>query len=229
MQPSGIARVGSGLEVLSVVSSVLLVTWGIVPFLPRQRWIMAIPLLLAVALMIGSHRLHGEGLTEIGLTFSHFARALGLTLLPGMVSVAIFVWIGWSGMSQHRLEKLPAELLLLPLSGIVQQYLLQGFIYRRIRFMLTGEVAGGGPGRIWMSILLTASIFSFIHAPNLMLMFLTLTGGIIWSWIYERAPNLYVIGISHGLASLMVIYTLPPTMLKSLGVGYKYFLYNKIQ
>jgi membrane protease YdiL (CAAX protease family) len=208
---------------------VLLVTWGIVPFLPRQRGIMAIPLLLAVALMIGSHHLHGEGLTEIGLTFRHFGRALGLTLLPGVISMAIFVSIGQRGLAQHHLEKLPAELILLPLSGIVQQYLLQGFIYRRIRFMLTGGVAEGRTDRIWMSILLTASIFSLIHAPNLMLMFLTLTGGIIWSWIYERAPNIFVIGTSHGLASLMVIYTLPPTMLKSLGVGYKYFLYNKFQ
>lgn len=220
-------RVVSGLEVLSVVSSVLLVTWGIVPLLPGKRWVMALPLLLAMTLIIISHRLHEESPAEIGLTFRNFGRAFGLTLLPWTIATVFFIWIGRNGIVQHRLDKLPAELILVPLSGIAQQYFLQGFIYRRIRFMLTGRMVGHATNLNWTALILTASIFGLVHAPNLTLVMLTFTGGIIWSWIYERAQNIYAIGISHGLISLIIVYTMPPSILESLGVGYKYFLYNK--
>jgi membrane protease YdiL (CAAX protease family) len=106
------------------------------------------------------------------------------------------------------------KLVTLPLWGLVQQYVLQGFIYRRVR-----EVAGRG----LPAVVVTASLFGIVHLPNLTLSVLALAGGLVWTWVYERAPNLFALGISHGLMSLLVITNLPVWMLPSLAVGYKYF------
>lgn len=229
---SEMARVVCGLEVASVVSSVLLTTWGIVPLLPRQRGVMALPLLLALALMINSHRQRGEGLAQIGLTLKHFGAALRLLLIPTLVATTLFITIGiWNGVI-NRSDKIAAALVLLPLSGIVQQYLLQGFIYRRIREALTGrslEPEGEtlDQRRVPLAAFLAATCFAVIHAPNVPLTILTFIGGLIWSSIYERAPNILALGISHGLMSLLAVSTLPAGLIHSLSVGYKHLLYQK--
>jgi membrane protease YdiL (CAAX protease family) len=225
-----ISRVVCGLEVASVVSSVLLTTWGVVPLLPRQRWVMAIPLLLAVGLMVNSHLQRGEGWAQIGLTPTHFWPAVRLLVIPTLVATTLFTMIGiWNGVI-NRSDKLAAALVLLPLSGIVQQYLLQGFIYRRIREALTGrslEEDTLNKARVPLAAFLAAACFAMIHAPNILLTVLTFTGGLIWSLIYERAPNILALGISHGLMSLLAVSTLPAGMIHSLSVGYKHLLYQK--
>ncbi len=58
-------------------------------------------------------------------------------------------------------------------------------------------------------------------------MILTFAGGLIWSWVYERAPNLFAIALSHAVISLMLMTALPPWLLPSMSVGYKHFLYQK--
>ena len=60
------------------------------------------------------------------------------------------------------------------------------------------------------AIFAAAAIFGLAHAPNLSLMILTFAGGLIWSWVYERAPNLPAIAISHAAVSLCVMTSLPP-------------------
>lgn len=223
------ARIVSGLEVVSVLSSILLTTWGIVPLLPRHRWVMAIPLILISLLVINSHLLYGESLAEIGLTLANFGLALRLLALPTMITLTGLLLLASQTGTINRFEKLLAGLLLFPLSGIVQQYLFQGFIYRRIRIALTPETALNGevPDRRRLAVFLTAASFALIHAPNVTLTILTFIGGLIWSAIYERAPNIYALGISHGLMSLLVVSTIPDGWLHSLSVGYKHFLYQK--
>lgn len=58
-------------------------------------------------------------------------------------------------------------------------------------------------------------------------MTLTFVGGLIWSSVYERAPNLFAIALSHAAISLMLMTSLPPWLLPSMSVGYKHFLYQK--
>jgi membrane protease YdiL (CAAX protease family) len=224
-------RLTSGLEVISVLTSILLIIWGIIPLLPRQRWVMTIPLLLCLGLMIHSHRLRRETLQEIGLTGHNFWQAIRLLLLPMAAGSSILICIGLgSGMLQGP-ERFISDLLPLTLSGVVQQYLLQGFIHRRIGLVvglnLLKSYDDNGK-RLAVSVaFLTASCFAIVHIPNLTLTILTFVAGLVWSWVYQKAPNIYAIGISHGLMSLLVINSLPSWILHSLSVGYKHFLYQK--
>lgn len=221
-------RAVTGLEVASVILSVLIATWAIIPLQPASRWLIGVPGLLALGLMVYSHRLRGETLSDLGFGWENFPRALKLVAGPTALGALVFALIGYFNASFHRGAKLWVTLLLLPLWGLFQQYILQGFIYRRVRFLMVDEAATERERarRVRYSILLTAGLFALVHLPNPALTLLTLTGGLIWTWIYERAPNLPALALSHAAMSAMLMSTLPAWMLGSMSVGYKHFMYQ---
>jgi membrane protease YdiL (CAAX protease family) len=45
----------------------------------------------------------------------------------------------------------------------------------------------------------------------------------MWAWVYQRAPNLWALALSHALMTWVLISTLPADALEGLRVGYKYF------
>jgi membrane protease YdiL (CAAX protease family) len=217
------------LEIASVLVSVFITVWAIIPLQLDQRWFSAVPALLAIALMFNSHRVRGESWREIGFTTRHFGLALRLVVMPTLIACAAFTAVGYLAGSFHRTTHFWSNLLVVPVWALVQQYVLQGFIYRRVRFLLLNPLAPENERkrRTKLVVVTAAAIFSLTHAPNLALMILTFAGGLIWSWVYERAPNLFAIALSHAVISLMLMTCLPPWLLPSMSVGYKHFLYQK--
>lgn len=231
-QESSAARISlravTVLEVASVIASVMITVWAIIPMQIQERWLMAVPGLLALALIINSHRVRGESLWELGFTHRYFGRALRLIILPTLAAAMVFGLVGYFYDSFHRNTHFWSTLLFLPIWGTFQQYVLQGFIYRRVRFLLVDEDAPDGQQqRTYLAIAVTAVIFAFVHLPNPTLTVLTFFGGLIWSWVYERAPNFFALGLSHASMSLMLITSSPPWLLESMSIGYKHFLYQK--
>jgi len=222
-------RAVTALEIASVLVSVIITSWAIIPLQPRQRWLATLPALLAIALMINSHRVRGESPREIGFTTRHFRRALRLVMTPTLIACAVFAAIGYGAGSFHRTSHFWSNLLVTPVWALIQQYVLQGFIHRRVRFLLINDSLAPDERkrRTRLAILATTAIFSLAHAPNLSLMTLTFAGALIWSWVYARAPNLFAIALSHAAISLMLMTSLPPWLLPSMSVGYKHFLYQK--
>jgi membrane protease YdiL (CAAX protease family) len=219
-------RAATCLEVASVIVSILITTWAIVPFQPSPKWLASIPGLLALGLIINSHRVRGESLRELGFTRRHFGDALRLLIWPTLIACSVFALIGYLNDSFHRTNRFWSTVIYLPFWGTLQQYVLQGFIYRRVRSLL---VDGDSPERkrIEMSIIVSSLLFGFVHLPNLQLSLLTFLGGLAWSWVYEKAPNLFVLGLSHAVMSLILMSASPPWLLDSMSVGYKHFLYQK--
>jgi membrane protease YdiL (CAAX protease family) len=218
-------RAVSGLEVASVIATVLITTWALIPLQPRQRWLTALPTLLAMGLMIHSQRVRGETAREIGLSSRYFLKGLGMVAAPTLAACAILLVIGYSANSFHRTTHFWGNLIVVPVWALIQQYVLLGFLYRRLR-EIRKKPADASSSQL-KTILITAAIFAGVHAPNLTLMVLTFVGAAIWAWVYERAPNLYAIALSHAAISLMLMTSLPPWMLQSMSVGYKHFLYQK--
>ena len=200
-------------EILSVVTSCLLVEWVVLSFVGRSKLVGAVPVLLALGFMFYSHRERGETAQEIGFRTDSFLAACRLLILPTAFVVLLGIAVSWFS-SEAFIAPWRNRFLLLPLWALFQQYALNGFINRRAQLAL-----GKGP----KSIVLVAIIFSLFHFPNPLLAILTFGGGLIWAAVYQRQPNLFALALSHAASSLTLALTVSPKLLDSLRVGFKYF------
>ncbi len=201
-------------EILSVVTSCLLVEWVVLSFAGRSKLVAAIPVLLALGFMIFSHRERGETLRDISFRADNFFAACRLLLIPTVIAVIAIVAVAWFTRPSIFVAPWRNRLLLLPVWVLFQQYVLNGFINRRAQLAL---------GQGTKSILLTAAVFSLFHFPNPLLAILTFAGGLVWATVYQRQPNLLALAVSHAVVSLTLALNVSDTLLNNLRVGFKYF------
>lgn len=202
-------------EIASVVATFLIAEWVVIPFAANSKLVFAFLICLALGLMLLSHRARRETARQIGWRFDNFFSAVKLLLLPTVGSAALLIALGLLMKSLRFDRRQVVEWsLTLPLWGLAQQYVLQGFVNRRGQ-----ELYGKG----WQSILLVAAIFALLHLPNPWLTVATFVGGVVWAYVYQRAPNLPALALSHALMAMMLALSLPPATINSLRVGIKYF------
>jgi membrane protease YdiL (CAAX protease family) len=207
-------------EIASVASSVVVAEWGVLA-LSSHKIMLTVPIACVFALMLYSHRLRGETLRELGWRTDNFLRATRL-LLPPMIAGALLLglvgWLWFGGNFSFGKRRAGWEILGFPVWGLawglLQQYVLQAFINRRAQLVF---------GKGVKSIVLVAAVFALLHLPNPWLTGATFLGGLIWATVYQRAPNLYALALSHSAMTWALISTLPTDALHSLRVGYKFF------
>jgi len=201
-------------EIASVVTSALIAEWVVLSFAGRSKLITAIPIGLALALMLFSHRHRGESWREVGFRTDNFFAACRLLLLPTAMAFLVIIATAWFMNHTLLTGSFRSRFLWLPLWALFQQYALNGFINRRAQMAL---------GKGTSSVVLVAIVFGLLHLPNPLLAVVTLIGGLIWGAAYQRQPNLFALSLSHAAISLTMALTISPGWLNSLRVGFKYF------
>jgi len=213
-------RALAGWEIASVVSSIFIAEWLASVAVDWMRIAVVVPIGLAFVLSISSHRLRGETLRDLGFRLDNFLRAAGLLTLPMIVTAIVCLAIGWwtgeriDFLRWHISRPLAVQLILGFAWGFVQQYMLQSLVNRRAQIIW---------GRGWLSVLVVAAIFAGLHLPNPALTVATFVGGVIWAAVYQRAPNIFALAISHSLMTWIVVSTVPASALHHLRIGLKYF------
>ena len=210
----------AGWEIASVVSSILIAEWMAATAAGFTKAIIAVPVALAIVLVIISHRLRTETLSVIGFRFDNFLKALSLLAAPVVVTALLCLLVGWKmGTSVNFLRWHPNRYLAMQFTvgfcwALAQQYVLQGFVNRRAMILA---------GRGWGSILIVGAIFGLLHLPNIWITAITFVGGVIWAAAYQRVPNLFALAITHSVMTWFIVSTLPPSALHHLRVGLGYF------
>ena len=207
-------------EISLVVFCVLVAEWAVLPLFGRDYVVGFIPVGAAFALMLMSHRACRESAREVGWRVDNLGGALKLLLPPMAAAALLLALVGWLSGSLHlggmRVGRAAASnYFWLFVWGLVQQYPLQGFINRRAQ-MLWGRGA--------MSVVFVASVFALLHLPNPWLTPATFCGGLLWASVYQRAPNLIALALSHSLMTVVLVTTVPYSSLGGMRVGYGYFL-----
>lgn len=169
-----------------------------------------------IVVLIYSHHRRGESFRDIGFRLDTFAKA-SLLIIPFALSGAVAIAIASAHIDGARVPSMltavdrAAQFVVL---GIVQQYLLVGFFFNRIRAVSKPVLA----------VILTSLIFAVLHLPNLFLASVTLLAGAVSCFVYQRAPNLWANGIVHGLLACLLYYALPRSITGGLRVGADYLL-----
>lgn len=169
-------------------------------------------LALFLTVTLTAHRRRGETARDLGFRLDNLGSSAKLVVRYVAPLIFLMVVVGWLA-DLHReppIERFWARLALMPLFGIAQQYGLLGFYFRRFQEVLPGT---------WAPVLASALVFAALHAPNTPLMAMTFAVSLGACWLYRRAPNLWVLGLAHGLLSITVAMFLAKLLVFGLKVG----------
>jgi len=198
------------LEIAVLYSSIQFYVWRWQFTHPGLAW----PLFL---LLLATHLWHRDTMGSLGFRFDNLPPALKLSALASLPFFAFLLIVGIASGTMANL-KLQGSLVTSGLHyilwAIFQQYGLQGYFHHRLRQIILNPT---------LSSAVNALIFASLHYPNPVLMVFTLIGGFALSLVYSRLPNIFALGIFHGLVGLLLANSLPKELLHNMRVGPGYY------
>jgi membrane protease YdiL (CAAX protease family) len=124
-------------------------------------------------------------------------------LLPlGVISISLFFLVGNYFETIIINKNIIPILLLYPIWGIIQQFIVVALVAGNLRDMENLKLSN------LLIILLTSMVFAVVHFP-----FLTLVGGtfllaLVYATVYLKKKNLIVLGLYHGWLGAFFFYTI---------------------
>ena len=172
-----------------------------------HRWFWAVIL----ALMILSHALRHEDANRLGFRLGNLRECLA-EFSPALAFFALLMLSGGVLLQTTRpvgLDRALASWLAYVPWGLFQQYILNGYFYRRFDGVLPRRAAP----------LAAAGLFAGAHTPNWFLMAVGLLLGYCGTIVYQRHKNLYFLGLAHGTLGFLLYLVVPDSISHHLNVG----------
>ena len=91
-------------------------------------------------------------------------------------------------------------LLLYPLWGLIQQFMMLGIISQNLASATEGKM------NRYLIIFLVSALFSMVHYPSFFLMIFTFFLEVVFVKVYLKWRNLWAIGIAHGWIATFILY-----------------------
>ena len=162
---------------------------------------------------LASHLRAREGPAELGLRIDNLGAAARDALLATMAIGLLLACAGGllGSLDFPPLALWPRTLFDGVVWGLMQQYGLLCIYYRRF-----GELF---PRRRFGPLLATSAVFALLHLPNPFLTLATFGAGALSCWLYRRTPNVFVLGVMHGVISFLIVHTLADAITMGMRVG----------
>lgn len=202
-------RAAARIELLAATALVLSYIWLWQGSFPGD---VAVCLILFLGIAFWGHHRLGETARDLGFRLDNLRESAAL-VFSIVVPLIVLMVIGGLALGLNREPPVPrllTRVILMPLFGVAQQYALLGFYLRRFEEAI--------PGR-WLPVLASVTVFTLLHFPNSVLMGLTLLVSLGACWLYRKAPNLWVLGLAHGLLSITIAMFLAKLLVFGLKVG----------
>ncbi len=207
---SAVRPIGPVVHALEAVTIFILLLAYIWFFKARANW----SWMILLGIIFLSHAVRGESPANLGLRRDGFAECTRRFGLPVLLVAAAGVLVGFAF---DTVRDVAAWRVAGVLGGycfwaLFQQYLLNGYFANRLyasfdtRYQfLVAPMAG--------------VMFAAAHLPNPLLMGVTLVGGTVAAFAYQRHRNLFFLAFAHAVIGTMLWLVVPDTVSHHLRVG----------
>ena len=170
--------------------------------------------ILLLILVLLSHAVRGETPADLGLRRAGFGECARRFAIPVLIIAMTGALAGFALDTTRHVAAWRVAGVLIGYSwwALFQQYLLNGYFANRLSASfdarnqyLVAPMAGG--------------MFAAAHAPNMLLMGVTLVGGTAAAVAYRRHRNLFFLAFAHALIGTMIWFAVPDTVSHHLRVG----------
>ncbi len=132
-----------------------------------------------------------------GMRRDNFRPALRAQLVFGAAAGLVLIGVGAALGPLSLPWTFWVTLGLYPAWGVGQQFALQNLLARNIAGFISG------PTRVAV---VSSALFGVSHYPRIELVVLTFVAGIFFTLIYRKFPNLWAVGIVHGVLGSLAMY-----------------------
>lgn len=186
------------------ISAVILTAVGKFIFMDWLNWrfpFMAAAIIFWISYIIYRGRKQPGILKYWGFRMDNLLSVTKKIFPLGIVALVTFIVIGLYQNTLHVSWHIIPILMLYPIWGVIQQFLLIGLTVGNLQ-----DFTDRKPNKA-IIILFAALLFGVIHYPFVWLMIATFFLAAVYGWVYWKERNLYVLGLFHGWLGGIFYYT----------------------
>ncbi len=137
-----------------------------------------------------------------GFRMDNFKKSISIILPFALISIGSFFILGYLNESINLKWYLIILVIFYPIWGVFQHFLTIALVSGNLI-----EIEKINIPKV-IAIVISSSLFAFIHYPDKFLMGGTFLLALFYNYIYLKERNLYALGVCHGVLGTLFYYTL---------------------